>query len=264
MRSLSEQDTVEAGLLTAGDPAAVEVVNKGGASRVVLLCEHAGRAVPRKLASLGLMRAQFDRHIAVDIGAEGLARGLSALLDAPLVLQRYSRLVVDCNRPPDAPDLIPEVSDGTPIPANVGLPRKDRDARIAALHRPFHARVTALLDAHPAQGRAVVVAVHSFTPKLVTEGIARPWHVGLLFNRDDRFSRRLMTGLLARRPNLPSAFNQPYSVSDRGDYAIPVHGEARGLNHTLIEVRNDLIATPDWQADWAAFLGAAIRDALDR
>lgn len=263
-------------LLGPSDPPPVEVVNEAGRSRILLICEHAGRAVPEALGRLGLPDAAFERHIAWDIGAEGVARRLSALLDAPLVMQRYSRLVVDCNRPFAAPDAIPEVSDTTEVPGNRGLTEADRRARFAAIHTPFHDTVAALLDALTAaatgsatgagpgtepQPGPVPVMVHSFTPMLWREGRPRPWHLGLLHGPDDRLAQPLMAAVRARRPALELAFNQPYSCSDLTDYSVPVHAGARGLPHVLLEIRNDLIATPEGQQDWAALLAEALREA---
>lgn len=200
----------------------------------------------------------FRRRSSIGTSHGISARGIAAALDAPLLVQRYSRLVIDCNRPLDASDAIPETSDTTRVPANAGLTQAARTARYAAIHKPFRDRLAALIDSWAAAERTILVAIHSFTPMLLSEGRSRPWHVGLSFNRDDRFSRRLMAALRALRPGLPAAFNQPYVLTDTGDYTIPFHAERRGLKHGLIEVRNDLIAAPEGQADWAAFLAAAI------
>ena len=248
-------------LLGPDDPPPAEIVNPGGRSRFVLICEHAGRAVPAALGDLGVPAAEFDRHIAWDVGAGGVSRRLSALLDAPLVLQPYSRLVVDCNRPFEAPDAIPEVSDTTSVPANRGLSPAGRRARFDAIHTPFHDAVAQLLDARPEPGRTVLVMVHSFTPQLRRDGVARPWHLGLLHLRDDRLARRLMAVARARRPGLVADFNEPYRCGGLSDFAVPVHGEARGLPYALMEIRNDLIATPDGQEEWAAFLAEALAEA---
>ncbi|WP_210529700.1 N-formylglutamate amidohydrolase [Rubellimicrobium arenae] len=246
-------------LLRESDPDPVEIVNGAGTADILLVCEHAGRAVPGGLARLGLDDGAFERHIAYDIGAEGLSRALSAELDAPLVLQRYSRLVVDCNRPPSAPDFIPEASDGTLVPGNASLSEDGRAQRLAEIHAPFHEAVARLLSERPP---AALVAVHSFTPKLEVMGVQRPWHAGFLFHRDDRLSRGLLGALLAQSPGTVAALNQPYCVTDEGDYTIPVHGEARRLPHTLVEIRNDLIATPEGQAAWARRLASALTAAL--
>ncbi len=250
-----------AALLGPGDPVPVEVVNPAGSSRIVLVCEHAGRAVPSALGNLGLSPEAMERHIAWDIGAEGVARGLSDRLDSALVVQRYSRLVIDCNRPFTAPDLIPEVSDGQTVPGNRGIDDAARRRRYDAIHAPFHDRVADLMDRHPAGGRTVLVTIHSFTPMLAARPAPRPWHLGLL-SRHRALAERLMPVLEAMRPGLVAAHDEPYRITDDGDYAIPVHGEARGIEHVMFEIRNDLIAMPAGQADWATFLAAALTETL--
>ncbi len=249
-------------LLGEVDPLPVEVLNADGSAPLLLVCEHAGREVPASLGRLGLPEEEFARHIAYDIGAEGLARALSAALDAPLVLQRYSRLVVDCNRPPGARDFIPAQSDGTAVPGNRNLDAGERSLREEEIHAAFHRVVERLLSARLSRGRAALLAVHSFTPMLATLGRVRPWHAGFLFRRDDRLSRTLMAALLAVDPSVVAALNEPYRVTDEGDFTIPVHGEARGVPHTLLEIRNDLIATREGQAEWASRLAKALSAAL--
>lgn len=245
-------------VLSVRDPQPVEIVNAGGASPFVLSCEHAGRAIPESLGDLGVAQPDMDRHIAWDVGAEGVSRQLSALLDAPLVLQRYSRLVVDCNRPFEAPDCFPEQSDGTPVPANRGLGEGERHARFDEIHRPFHRALSQLLDSRAAAGPApVLVAMHSFTPRLAG-GPHRPWHLGVLSNRDRSLAGRFLAEFQKRHPDVPSTHNEPYVVDDLTDYTIPVHGEARGIPHVLLEIRNDLIADTDGQRRWAALVAETL------
>jgi predicted N-formylglutamate amidohydrolase len=245
-------------MLSARDPLPVETVNADGRSPFVLTCEHAGRAVPERLAAFGVAEADMYRHIAWDVGAEGVSRKSSEMLDAPLVLQRYSRLVVDCNRPFDAPDCFPEVSDGTPVPANVGLTESERRLRFEEIHQPFHRALAQLLDRRAALGvPTILVAVHSFTPRLVG-GPQRPWKLGVLANRDRSFADLFLAVFQARHPDIPSAFNEPYLVDDLTDYTIPVHGEARGLPHLLLEIRNDLIDDAGGQHRWAALLAETL------
>jgi len=245
-------------LLTPRDPRPVETVNAGGRSPFVLTCEHAGRVIPEWLGDLGVARADMERHIAWDVGAEGLSRQLSMLLDAPVVLQRYSRLVVDCNRPFDAPDCFPEASDATPVPANRGLSRDARQQRFDEIHRPFHRELSELLDRRVAAGPApLLVAVHSFTPRLAG-GPERPWHVGALSNRDRSLADRFLAAFRQQNADVPSAHNQPYVVDDLTDFTIPVHGEARGIPHLLLEIRNDLIAQSEGQHRWAGLIADAL------
>jgi predicted N-formylglutamate amidohydrolase len=156
------------------DPAPTEVANPNGGAVLVLTCEHAGRHVPAGLRDLGIPAAEMDRHIAYDIGAEGLARRLADALDAPLVLQRFSRLVVDCNRPFDAPDCFPSVSDGTRVPANEKLSEQERRRRFEEIHQPFHRAVARPLDRRASTATpAILISIHSFTPQL-TGGETRP------------------------------------------------------------------------------------------
>ena len=238
-------------VLSQGDPRPVELVNDAGASFFVLSCEHAGRAVPQSLGDMGVAPVEMARHIAYDIGAEEVSRRLSRILDAPLVLQRYSRLVIDCNRPFTAPDCMPAVSDGTPVPANAGLTERARRQRFEEIHQPFHEALARLLDRRGEAGMTtILVSVHSFTPRLLG-GPERPWDIGVLSNRDGSFAGRFLAILQARHPEFKSAHNEPYVVDDASDYTIPVHGEARGLPHLLLEIRNDLIADEAGQSRWA-------------
>jgi predicted N-formylglutamate amidohydrolase len=246
-------------LLAPGDPAPHESVATRGRSPIFLTCEHAGLAIPRRLGDLGLHRDAMQRHIACDIGADAVARLLSRSLDAPLVLQPYSRLVIDCNRPFGAPDCVPEVSDGTAIPGNAGLDENGRRRRFEAIHQPFHAEISRQLDA---RRHNILVAVHSFTPKLATQRHRRPWHAGLLFNHDCRLAHLLMGALLDQGVDKRIAFNQPYCVDELSDYTIPVHGERRGIAHLLLEIRNDEIADRAGRSRWADLLAAAFRDVL--
>lgn len=259
MAALPERDT-RGTLLAASDPSPFEVVNAGGRSDICLVCEHAGRAVPGRLGDLGVDPAEMDRHIAWDLGAEALARRLSSALDAPLALQRYSRLVVDCNRPLKAPDCIPPVSDGTVVPANAHLTEAERQQRYEEIHQAFHGGVARLLDGHrQGQARSHLVTVHSFTPTLA--GVARPCQLGLLFNRDRRLSDAIMASFRAES-GIVVALNEPYSVDDLSDYTIPVHGEGRGLPHVLLEVRSDEIDSGEGVERWSALLAPALTAAI--
>lgn len=257
-------DHAHRAILQDGDCAPFEIVNANGSSRVFLLCEHAGQAIPRFLGDMGLPASALARHIAFDIGAEALARRLSTLLDAPLVLQPYSRLVIDCNRPITAEDSIPAVSDTTLIPANSNVPEWQRQARQEQIHSAFHAAVNDLLDAHGKAHHTILVTIHSFTRRLMSDGVERLWELGLLFHRDHRFAQDLMASIRALHPQVAAAFNEPYVADDETDYAIPIHGEQRGIRHVLLEVRNDLIADEPGQEAWAAMLADAIADAAEK
>jgi predicted N-formylglutamate amidohydrolase len=237
-------------LLAPDEPAPVRVLREFGAADFLLTADHAGRVIPRRLGHLGLHESELGRHIAWDIGIAGVTENLSAALDATAVLQTYSRLVIDCNRDPSMPSAMPEVSETTPIPGNVGLSAADRGIRVREIFAPYHARIKALLDARAAAGRrTVLVAMHSFTP--VFKGEARAMQVGVLFNRDARLASALLT-LLRAEGDIVVGENAPYAVSDTSDYGVPVHGEKRGLPHVEIEIRQDLIADAEGQAAWTA------------
>ena len=248
-------------LLGHDDPAPFTVYNPNGSSPFVLVADHAGQQIPSQLGDLGLPQAELDRHIGWDIGIAGVLRELSPQLDAWAIEQTYSRLVIDCNRPLASPTLMPALSDGTVIAANAGLDDDQRQARIDAIHAPYHAAIAAELDRRAACGQpAVPVLLHSFTP--VMNGIARPWHCGVLYNRDARLAMRLHAALLAEG-DLVVGDNQPYAVSDDSDYGANVHAEGRGLPYVEIEIRQDLIRDAAGQAAWAARLARLLPPLLD-
>jgi predicted N-formylglutamate amidohydrolase len=223
--------------------------NAAGRSPYLLTCDHYGRLIPRVLGDLGLHEAELTRHIAWDIGIAGVAEALSKQLDAHLVAQRYSRLVIDCNRPPHVASSIPVISEATTIRGNEGLTREARATRRAQIFEPYHQRIDAIIDQRIASGMpTVLVSLHSFTP--VYAGIARPWHVGTLYHRDTRLPPLLLKSFRAEA-DLVAGDNEPYAVSDDTDYTIPVHGEARGLMNSGIEIRQDLIGDPAGQQQWA-------------
>lgn len=247
-------------LLAGHEPAPVEVLRPDGASGLVLTADHAGRRIPEALGRLGVAESELGRHIAWDIGIAGVATRLSEALDAALVMQRYSRLVIDCNRDPGVPSSMPEVSEATPIPGNLGLGEPDRLRRVEALFVPYHGAITGLLDAREAAGRrSVLVALHSFTP--VYLGERRPMHAAVLYNRDARLSLALRD-LLRAEPGMAVAENEPYRVSDLTDYTVPVHAERRGLLHVEIEIRQDLIGDAKGEAEWAARLARLLPAAV--
>ncbi len=236
-------------LLVDGDAPAFGVERPAGAAPYVLTCDHASRQIPRRLGSLGLSEEDLGRHIAWDLGVAAVARALSARLDAFLILQGYSRLCIDANRPPGTPQSILPWSDGTAIPGNQGLSPVEAAIRERELFRPYHDRIGAELDRRQLAGSTpVLVSLHSFTPAL--GGRPRPWHVGVLYNRDARLGR-LLLGLLRGEVGLVVGDNEPYAVSDETDYTIGVHGERRGLPHVEIELRQDLIADESGSAEWA-------------
>lgn len=258
----SRAEALPGSLLGPDDPDPVGSLRPDGRSPFFLTCEHAGRVFPRSLGTLGVAAPDLERHIAWDIGAAQVSKRLSALLDAHLVTQTYSRLVVDCNRSSEHADFIPQISELTEIPGNRNLAADAAALRTREIYLPFHRAVASALDERTRQGRAsVLVAVHSFTP--VFKGKARPWHVGLLFNRDDRLGR-LMAEEIAPRSDLCLGINEPYAISDATDFTIPYHGEKRGIPHVEIEIRQDLIAAEAGQHEWADMLAQWLTRCLDR
>jgi predicted N-formylglutamate amidohydrolase len=236
-------------ILGREDIAPVHEDNAEGRSPFLLTSDHYGRLIPRVLGDLGLPKSELARHIAWDPGIAGVADALAKHLDAHLIAQRYSRLVIDCNRPPQAPSSIPLISEATVIPGNDGLPRAAAETRRRQIFDPYHRRIAEVIDARLRDSiPTVLVSLHSFTP--VYAGIARPWHIGALYHRDTRLPPLLLK-LLRREADLVVGDNEPYAVSDETDYTIPVHGEARGLMNTGIEIRQDLIADQAGQKQWA-------------
>lgn len=236
-------------LLAPDEPSACVTLGQPNDSPFLLLCDHAGNRLPRRLRTLGVPESERQRHIAWDIGAAGVVRKMAQHLGAFAILQTYSRLAIDCNRSPTVESSIATISEDTKIPGNMDLSPADRERRIAEIFQPYHDRIATELDRRQAARiPTVIVAIHSFTP--IYRGVARPWHVGLLYNRDDRLARPLMA-LLEREGGLVVGDNQPYAVSDESDYTIPVHGELRGLPHGEIEIRQDLISDEVGQSVWA-------------
>jgi predicted N-formylglutamate amidohydrolase len=246
-------------LLAADEPAPVTVHNPSGASPFLIVADHAGNIMPRALRSLGVPDSECQRHIAWDIGIAGVARLLADALDATLIQQNYSRLVIDCNRTPGSETSMPEISERTPVPGNVGLSEHGKAARVREIFRPYHDAIESELDRRRNTGRpAALIAMHSFTPTFV--GVTRPWQTGVLYNRDPRFAHLLMA-LLKPEEGLTVGDNEPYSVTDASDYTIPVHGERRGLHHVAIEIRQDLITDDEGQRAWAALLARLLPQA---
>jgi len=236
-------------LLGPHDVPPVREYNAAGRSPFLLTCDHYGRLIPQVLGDLGLPESELVRHIAWDIGIAGVAELLSQHLGAHLIVQRYSRLVIDCNRPPHVASSIPLISEATTIPGNEGITREAAALRHAEIFVPYHRRIDAIIDARRQQGTpTILVSLHSFTP--VYAGIARPWHIGTLYQRD-KMLPPLLLQLLRAEPDLVVGDNEPYAVSDETDYTIPVHAEARGLMNTGIEIRQDLISDQAGEKAWA-------------
>jgi predicted N-formylglutamate amidohydrolase len=228
----------------------VVTINAVGASPFVLVCDHASNRIPDQYAGLGLAAHQRLMHIAWDPGALAVALRLSDHLDAPLVYSTVSRLVIDCNRDHDAVDLVPVISERTDIPANVGISQAERDYRLAAYHTPFHTAIDNILEEREQAGlETILVTVHSFTPTY--KDVIRPWPVGLIHGVEERFTHALFAALKDDEPALNVGWNEPYSARNGVTFTLEHHGDGRGLDCTMIEIRHDEILEPAGVAFWA-------------
>jgi len=247
-------------LLAPGEPAPFEVVNPGGKASVLFICDHASRRFPRALGRLGITDEDALRHIAWDIGAGEVTRLLAARFDAQAVLGNYSRLVVDLNRAPKDPTFIPVISEGTVVPGNRDLTPDEIARRAEALFHPYHAAVAGALDALKRRGTTpALVSVHSFTP--VFKGEKRPWHIGVLWDRDPRMAVPFMEGLRAH-PGVCVGDNLPYSGRDRYANTVEVHARRQGLPDLSMEIRQDLLEDSEGIAEWAALVGDVLAPIL--
>ncbi len=244
-------------LLTPDDPSPVELVNVDSNVPILLLCEHAGQSIPEKLGTLGVSAEILNSHRGWDIGAEHVARRLADKLRAPLVIQRYSRLVIDANRRPDCDAAFPTVSDNALIPGNRELGPEARRARIEAIFTPMDRAINRLFKRCE---RKACFSIHSFTP--VLDGQRRPWNATFLSRYSTETADRLLASIAHARPELMLEINRPYQINVETDWFIPVHAEARNLPHALIEIRNDQLSDDDSKEEWADLLALAISDVL--
>ncbi|MFQ6024476.1 MAG: N-formylglutamate amidohydrolase [Acidiferrobacterales bacterium] len=248
-------------LLEDDEPSAVVVERAGSTSPYLFVCDHAGNQMPRRLGKLGLEDEDLVQHIAWDVGARGLAEEFARRFDATLVRQVYSRLVIDCNRPLDAESSIVKVSEHTVVPRNDDLSEEEIEARRNEVFHRYHDTIARIIGKRLAKEQpTILLAIHSFTPVYKRE--RRPWHIGLLYNRDTRLAH-LLRDLLAADETLCVGDNKPYWVDDYTDYTIPVHGERRGIPHVLFELRHDLIEAEEDQYRWAHRLAHSLERALE-
>jgi predicted N-formylglutamate amidohydrolase len=249
-------------LLAADEPPAVSAARRDGGSDFVILVDHASRRIPGQLGTLGLPDSELARHIAWDIGALAVARAVSDALDATMIAQNYSRLVIDCNRDPVSESAIPTLAELTPIPGNHDLSAVARRARIDEVFAPYHDHIRALLDERERQGRrTILIAQHSMTD--LFKGQRREMQAAVLYNRDPRFAVPLRDALTRASGSLV-ADNDPYAMDDTSDFTLPRHGEQRGLPHVGIEIRQDLITDEAGQQRWAGHVAAALQAARER
>lgn len=243
------------------EPCPVETIEGALESGVLILCDHASNAVPPDLGDLGLPESQFERHIAYDIGAAAVTRSLARRLDAPALLTRFSRLIIDPNRGRDDPTLVMRLSDGAVVPGNARVDEAEIARRIARFYDPYDAAIeTAIHRALAAGHPPVIVTIHSFTP--VWRGWPRPWHVGILWDADERFARPLLEGLSAEA-GLVVGDNEPYDGALAGD-TVDRHATVRGLANALVEIRQDLIATDEGAEEWAERFARLLKPLAER
>ena len=248
--------------MRAAEQSPVLVSNAEGRSPFVLVCDHASNRLPERYGTLGLTQTERVSHIAWDPGALAVSLRLVDLLDAPLVQSTVSRLVIDCNRDLDAPDLIWTLSEATEIAANKGLDADERAYRIAQFHQPYHDAITALLDARATAGQeSILVCVHSFTP--VYLGVARPWPIGLIHGQDTGYTAALRDALATDDPALNLGWNQPYAALNGVTLTLEKHGDGRGLDATMIEIRNDEILEPAGVDLWSQRLARCLTAARE-
>ena len=239
---------------------AVRTINPSGRGPFVIAVDHASNRIPARWGDLGLPPSERIRHIAWDPGALGVALALSRLLDAPVVHSTVSRLVIDCNRDSDAPDLTPALAELTPVPGNMAIAPDDLKWRLASVHAPFHAALDKVLDDRAENGAdPVLVCLHSFTPRF--KGVARPWPIGLIHARDQRYTALLRDALERDAPGLAVGWNEPYSALNGVTYTLEHHGDGRGLDATMIEIRHNEILEPGGVSLWAARLARCLEAA---
>ena len=246
-------------LLSPGDPEPVTMLNKDSRSDIVLICEHAGNAIPQSLGNMGLPVETLSSHIALDIGARAVAMALANKFAAPLVMQNYSRLVYDCNRPKHASDAIVTTSDDTPIPGNQSIDDGQRTLRYREIFKPYDDALTWIFSVHP---RRAAFSIHSFTR--IYHGQVRPWHAGILYRKDLGTARILLEALQARLPEAVIGMNRPYDIREISDWFMTRHAERLGITHGLVEICNSLIRDPKGQDEWAGHVLAAIEAVMSR
>lgn len=250
----------QSGLLTAAEGEVVSIENAGGVSPVLLVCEHASLRLPKALGTLGLAPDALSAHIAWDPGALAVARRLSVALDATLIFQNFSRLAYDCNRPPESPDAMPEVSEVFDIPGNRNIGAADRQARIDGIYRPWQRTLSEAIAARRAEGReTVIVTIHTFTP--VYKGRERAVEIGILHDSDRRFADAMLAEA-GQASGYRVERNEPYGPQDGVTHTLVEHGLANGLLNVMIEVRNDLVSDEMGQARVSSLLETLVSGSL--
>lgn len=251
-------------LLHPKDPRPFGIENEGGSSSILFISDHAGVEIPQRLGNLGLPPEDLSRHIAYDIGIYGVTTELARRLDATYIFQPYSRLVIDCNRRPGKPQSIMLDSDCTQVPGNAALSKADVRARESEILEPYHAEIERVLRDRAAAGRpTVIIAMHSYTPRMRRDDRPHPWQICVIAHEDWRVGQALLE-VLRQETDLRVGVNEPYVVDMEMDYTIPQHGEARRLPYVEIELCQDLIKDSLSQKEWAERLVDIFPKAVSR
>ncbi len=249
-------------LLTGSDAKAFYIHNIDATSNIVIICDHASDKIPKSLGYLGLNNQIMDSHIAYDIGAANIAKILSEKLNAPSILAGFSRLVIDINRPIDDFTLIREISDGIVIQGNRHITNINKQQRIDEIYAPYHRAIKQIIDKkHCGKNFPAIISIHSCTDKM--NGKARPWHIGVLMNKDRRMGEKLMAILAAQNPDIYIGDNKPYSGMDPYGYSIETHAIPAKLPNVLLEIRQDLIRSVSGQKKWAKIIANAMIEVID-
>lgn len=261
MRDATEQPPIVGPMIAAVEAESFFVVPGRADAGLILLCDHAGNAFPPEYGTLGLPEGQLRRHIAYDIGAAAVTCAVAAALGVPAVLTRFSRLLIDPNRGADDPTLIMRLSDGAVIPGNRHLDAAERERRAARYYRPYHNMIEDVIERCSAAGAPPsIISIHSFTESW--KGVPRPWHVGILWDRDARLAAPMIDYFNADG-GLIVGDNEPYKGSLEGD-CLWQHATSRGLPNALIEIRQDLIRDAQGQQQWADRIVALVEALKER
>ncbi|CAK7192282.1 hypothetical protein COMNV_00473 [Commensalibacter sp. Nvir] len=238
-------------LLQEDDPKPVIVLNEHSISPFVFVCDHAGNAIPKKLEYLGLTLENINEHIAIDKGIREVGGLLSSELKACFIMQSYSRLVIDCNRSVDHPNLIVKKSDGKKIPGNMAISPEEKTLRLNEIYYPYHHTISSILIKRKKLNfPSLLISLHSFTKKLMKDDVPRPWHIGVLHDKNNQFSL-IFKKHLKNKYSFPIGDNKPYALSDENDYTIPFHSQETSIPYLELEIRQDLIETMEQQQVWS-------------
>ncbi len=247
-------------VLAADEPRAIEWFNPLGAGSFIFGCEHASNRIPVRFGTMGLDETELSRHIAWDIGARRLTELLAIRTDSPAILQRYSRLVYDCNRTVGHPGAFVTDADGSCVTGNLDLTDAEKAARERDIYRPFHDALTGAIELRQLRAeRFAFLAIHSFNQSV--RGVARPWHIGFIYNQQPALSKRLISWF-RENTDFIVGDNEPYSPLHAVDHTIRIQAEVRCVPYSMIEVRNDLLRSESEIVGWADLIATALSETI--